>query len=100
MFEELNTEINTLLDTIADEQSIYIASNTNYKKYPITSGENFDYSVTEYANFKGSIGYQVTLYKLHDGKNYEKSITYNRMTEDRNKDWTEIVEEEEEIIND
>ena len=89
MFEELNTEINTLLDTIADEQSTHIVSNTNYKQYFRTSETNFDYSVTEYKN--GHIGYQVIFYKTDNGKEYIKSVGYGNESESRTKDWTEII---------
>jgi len=89
MFEELNTEINTLLDTIADEQSTYIASNTNYKQYLRTSGENFDYGVTEYKN--GSLGYQVLFYKTYNDKEYTKSVGYGGESESRTSDWAEII---------
>jgi len=97
MFEELDTEINSLLSDIATEQAEYLisSSNTRYKQYLRTSESDFDYSVTEYYSNHTELGYQVLFYKTSDDVKYIKSVGYGTEELTRTYDWRQLIEDDE-----
>ena len=91
MFENLQTEIDDLVDSIKTQQLEYVMDNGKYKQFSATDTGTLTYQVNEHVAPTG-IGFTCLFYATDDNKEYVKAVCFGKVA--NSFDWTEIIEDD------
>lgn len=92
MFENLKSEIDTIIDNVISVEIPAVFNNGKYSQYEIVNEANFSYQVHEYVSPFG-VGFTIIFYASDGGKDYVKTVGYGTDGMERTYDWEEVIDD-------